>query len=377
MRVVHVMEATIGGTRRHLVDVARGQARAGLDVHVIASCERTAAFRDDLHALRKDGVHCYEVPMQREIRPRADLAHARSIAATLRAIRPAIVHTHSSKGGALGRLASIATRQGRRVHTPHTFAFLFGAMFSPLKRRLFHGIESVLGARTDRMIAVSRSERATIERSKVTRVERLRVVANGIDPRPWHGAQPLPRGVLGAPKDKPLAAVVGLLNRAKGQDLAIEMLARDGCAELHLLVVGHGEDRAELEALAAARGVAPRVHFLGWRDDVPRLLASCDFVLLPSRWEGMPYIVLEAFAAERPVVATAVDGATDLVVDGEQGFLARVEDVEDLARATRALLSLSPRERAQFGARARARVHDGYTIDHMVNGLVDVYRELA
>jgi glycosyltransferase involved in cell wall biosynthesis len=377
MRVVHVMEATIGGTRRHLVDVARGQARVGLDVHVIASCERTAAFREDLAALQREGVHCREVPMGRAIRPRADIAHARVIAATLRAIQPAIVHTHSSKGGALGRIASIATRQGKRVHTPHTFAFLFGAMFSPLKRRLFHGIESVLGARTDRMIAVSRSERATIERSNVTKAERLRVVANGIDPRGWYGAQPFPRGVLGAPKDKPLAAVVGLLNAAKGQDLAIEMLAREGCRDLHLLVVGHGEERAALEALAAARGVAPRVHFLGWRDDVPRLLATCDFVLLPSRWEGMPYIVLEAFAAERPVVATAVDGATDLVVDGDNGFLAKVEDVDDLARATRQMLGASERERSTYGRRARARMLDGYTVDHMVRGIVDVYRELA
>ncbi|TAJ11731.1 MAG: glycosyltransferase family 1 protein [Planctomycetota bacterium] len=377
MRVVHVMESTIGGTRRHLVDAARGQARAGLEVHVIASCERVAAFRDDLAALQREGVHCYEVPMQREIRPRAEIAHARAIAARLRAIQPAIVHTHSSKGGALGRIASIATRQGKRVHTPHTFAFLFGAMFSPLKRRLFHGIESVLGARTDRMIAVSRSERATIERAKVTRTERLRVVANGIDPKPWRMAEPLPRGVLGAPKDKPLAAVVGLLNAAKGQDLAIEMLARDGCRDLHLLVVGHGEERAALEALAAARGVAARTHFLGWRDDVPRLLAACDFVLLPSRWEGMPYIVLEAFAAGRPVVAAAVDGATDLVVDGENGYLAAVGDADDLARATRQMLGASEREREACGRRARARVLDGYTVDHMVRGLVDVYRELA
>ncbi|MBM3975867.1 MAG: glycosyltransferase family 4 protein [Planctomycetes bacterium] len=377
MRVVHVMESTIGGTRRHLVDVARGQARAGLDVHVIASCERMAAFRDDMQALSREGVHMYEVPMRREIAPRRDLAHARVIAATLRSLRPQIVHTHSSKGGALGRIASIATRQGRRVHTPHTFAFLFGQMFSPLKRRLFHGVEGVLGARTDRMIAVSASERATIERSRVTRPERLRVVANGIDPQPWRKAEPLPRGVLGVPEGKPVAAVVGLLNAAKGQDLALELLALEGLGELHLLIVGHGEDRAKLEALAAERGVASRAHFLGWRDDVPRLLASSDFLLLPSRWEGMPYIVLEAFAAGLPVVAASVDGARDLIVEGSQGFLARVEDVADLASATRRMLALSPRERRALGQSAAARVQDGYTIDHMVRGLIDVYRELA
>jgi glycosyltransferase involved in cell wall biosynthesis len=377
MRIVHVMESTIGGTRRHLVDVARGQARAGLEVHLIVSCLRTEGFRADLKGLSGEGVRVIELPMLREIRPRADLAHARALAAHLRAIRPAIVHTHSSKGGALGRLASIATRQGRRVHTPHTFAFLFGSMFSPLQRRLFHGIEGVLGMRTDRMIAVSRSEALTIERAKVVKKERIRVVQNGIDPRPFDGAAALPRGVLGVPKGVPLAAVIGLLNAAKGQDLALAMLALPGCAQLHLLIVGHGDDLPRLQQQAEQLGVAPRVHFLGWRDDVPRLLASVDFVLLPSRWEGMPYIVLEAFAAGRPVVATRVDGARELVRDGETGYQAEIEDAADLARATAALLALTEAQRADLGRRGRADVLAGWTHEHMVRGLIDVYREIA
>ena len=119
------MECTIGGTRRHLVDVARGQRRAGLDVHVVASTLRDPGFPPELDALEAEGVGVTRLDMVREVSPRLDRAHARALAAHLRELRPDIVHTHSSKAGVLGRHASLRTGVGARVHTPHTFAFLF------------------------------------------------------------------------------------------------------------------------------------------------------------------------------------------------------------------------------------------------------------
>jgi len=115
--------------------------------------------------------------------------------------------------------------------------------------------------------------------------------------------------------------LVGLVYAAKGHDLAIESLAREGLRDVQLVCAGPG-DASEYEALAVERGVADRVHFLGARRDVPELLAGADLLFLPSRWEGMPYVVLEAMASSRPIVATAVDGAKDLIVDGETGALA-------------------------------------------------------
>ena len=376
MRVLHVMEATIGGTRRHIGDVVEGELARGLDVHLVASALRQPEFETDLQRLEARGARVVRLPMVRSVAPAQDFAHCRAIARRLEDVRPDVVHTHSSKAGVLGRAASIATGIGRRVHTPHTFAFLFDAMFSRVQRSLFRGIESHLAGETQALIAVSDSEARTFRASGVVPEARIRVVQNGIDPRPWTGAAPLSRAALGLRDDLPLAAVVGLLNVAKGQDLALEMLAHAGLDRLQLVVAGHGEMRAELEASARRLRIEERVKFLGFRTDVPALLATADFTLVPSRWEGMPYIVLESMAAARPVVATSVDGARDLVQPGETGMLAREVSAASLAASTLELLELSREDRERMGARGRERVLERHTLERMIDGLVDVYREI-
>jgi glycosyltransferase involved in cell wall biosynthesis len=377
MRVLLVMEATIGGTRRHVVDVARGLARRGVETSLAASAEREPAFRADLAGLGRDGVRVVEIPMVREIRPGTDLRHHRVLVALLRELRPDVVHTHSSKAGVLGRTAGLRTGVGRLVHTPHTFAFLFGAMFSPAKRALFRRIETFLGARTDRLIAVSASDAETIRAARIVAPERIRIVPNGIDPARWAERACADRAALGVPSDAPLAVVAGLLNAAKGQDVALEALARPGIEALHVVFAGNGELREALEAQARRLGVAERAHFLGWRDDVPALFRAADFVLVPSRWEGMPYVVLEAGAAGVPVVGTKVDGLRELVRDGQNGFLAEIDSVDDLARALgRALAAGRPALRA-MGARGRERVLTEHGVDTMVERLLAVYGEVA
>ena len=140
------------------------------------------------------------------------------------------------------------------------------------------------------------------------------------------------------------------------------------------MLAGHGEDLEALQALAERLGVQKRVRFLGWRDDVPALVASSDIVLLPSRWEGMPYVVLEAMAAARPVVATRVDGATDLVVPGQTGELVDVMDVARMAQALDRMAELSKGQRVELGQAGEARIRSAYSIEHMVASTREVFR---
>lgn len=377
LHVAHVMEATIGGTRRHLRDVARLQRARGLDVTVIASTLRDPRAEADLVELERLGVVVERLPMRRSITPFADVRHERALERLLSARRPDVVHSHSSKAGVLARLASSATGIGVRVHTPHTFAFLFEAMFSAPKRALFRRIEATLSERTHAVVAVSRGEAETIAAAGVVPAERLRVVENGIDPAPWLAARPIDRAALGVPEEATLALVAGLLNPAKGQDLALELLARPAGNELVLLFAGDGADRARLEARAHALGVEQRARFLGWRDDVPALMAAADLVLLPSRWEGLPYVVLEAFAAGVPVVATPVDGARELLEDGAAGVLAHAISTDALEAALGRFLALTAPRRAELGKNGRERVLAGYTAERMAARLEALYRELV
>ncbi|MEM9801654.1 MAG: glycosyltransferase family 4 protein [Planctomycetota bacterium] len=374
MHVLHVMEATIGGTRRHLVDVASAQLRAGDEVTLIASTLRDPGFPADLDRLESMGARVVRLPMVRAIRPTKDVQHLRRIRALLRELRPDVVHTHSSKAGVLGRRASIATGIGARVHTPHTFAFLFGALFGRRKRALFRAIERSLAKSTHRMIAVSESEADTMRASGVVDPGIVRVVPNGIDPSRIEGAEPLDTRSVGLDPGLPLAAVIGLVYAAKGQDLALEALADPGLEELQILFVGPG-DTAELEERARSLGVDGRVTFTGPRDDVPAILAASDLLLLPSRWEGMPYVVLEAMAASRAVVSTPVDGARDLVENDVTGVLAADASVGAIADALRCAVGAGGEGLRAQGEAGRARLEGAFTVEAMADGLRAVYEE--
>ena len=373
MRILHAMESTIGGTRRHLVDVTRGQLQRGHQVALAVSCEREPRFRGDLADLARRGAQVFEVPMRRAISPLDDARRLRELRRALASFAPEIVHTHSSKAGFLGRVASLLEGRGVRIHSPHTYAFLFSAEFGPLRRALFRRIETALAKRTRRVIAVSAGEAETFKKSGVVREEQVRVVRNGIDPAPWLDAVPLARSELGIPKDAPLILVAGLLHVAKGQDLAVEALAQPGLERAHLLVLGEGPWGAQLEQAAARLGVRARLHLAGWRDDVPRCMATCDIVLLPSRWEAMPYVVLEGMAAARAVVATRVDGAREMVVDGETGALCDVGQPASIAAALRRVIEAGPERRAEMGRRGRERLLAEGTDARMVEGLLEVY----
>ena len=370
------MECTVGGTRRHLVDVVRGQLARGHEVALAVSCERDAEFRRELEALAGEGVVVFEIPMLRSISPWLDFRHLAELRRRLRDYAPQIVHTHSSKAGVLGRLASLLEDCGARVHTPHTFAFLFSAEFSAHKRAAFRRIERYLASRTARVVAVSEGEAETFAASGVVDMGRVRVVRNGIDPGPWLRALPKDRASLGIPVDVPLVLVAGLLHVAKGQDLALEALTFPGLERAHLLVLGDGPLRLALNAQVQRSGLASRVHFGGWSDEVPGWMAASDVVLVPSRWEAMPYVVLEAMAAARPLVATPVDGAREMIVDGVHGALCKIGDAGSIAAGMLRVLQLDARQRTEMGLRGRERLLQMGTADRMVDELLALYGEL-
>jgi len=368
------MECTIGGTRRHLGDITRGLLERGWDVHLAVSAERTPGFREDLSELSALGALVHEVPMLREVSLGRDRAHTDALAKLIRDVEPDLVHTHSSKAGALGRRAAQSAGCSAVVHTPHTYSFLFGEMFGPLKRWLFKAIERRLSKMARLVVAVSEGEAETMRSSGVVSPDKVRVVSNGIDPGPYEGAAP------SLPADSEEGAlrvlVCGLLNVAKGQDLAISSLTHPGCEEVELWIAGDGEERGALERLASSLGVAARVKFLGHRTDVPNLMKGADLLLLPSRWEGMPYVVLEAASARLPVVGTPVDGAREFLGDGQRGWVATAAGEEEIGVALSAAIQAGEEERGRRAERARAWVLERHAVDRMMDDLEAVYEEL-
>ncbi|MCA8981087.1 MAG: glycosyltransferase [Planctomycetes bacterium] len=370
------MECTIGGTRRHITDLSDGLLDRGVDLHLVVSAERQPDFRDDLSRLAERGAVVHEIPMLRAISPGRDVRQLLQISKLLRRVRPQFVHTHSSKAGVLGRIASESTGIGMRVHTPHTFAFLFEDLFGPAKRRLFFELERRLASGCAALVAVSEDEAEGFRRSGIVDAERIRVIENGIDPRPWSDADPVDVRAFGFDPARPLLLCAGLLYAAKGQDLLLEALAKPENAAWQCAFAGSGDDAHALAARANLLGLEDRVQWLGFRRDLPAWMAACDALALPSRWEGMPYVVLEAFAAGKPVVATPVAGARALV-RADCGWLAASIDSEALAAALAACGSAGSEGRATRGARAQELVRADYGLERMIDRHVDLYRSVA
>jgi glycosyltransferase involved in cell wall biosynthesis len=197
---------------------------------------------------------------------------------------------------------------------------------------------------------------------------RLTVIPNGIDPAPIDAADPVPRAAIGVPDDAHLALFVGRLDPQKGLpdllDAAERVLPRR--PDLQLALVGDGPERGRiLQALATRDALSGRIHWLGHRDDVPGLLKAADVLVLPSLWEGMPNVILEAMAARRAVVATAVEGTEDLVIPGRTGWLVPPRDPDALAHALDEAAN-DPDRRRRFGDAGRARVEREFSLDAVV-----------
>lgn len=203
--------------------------------------------------------------------------------------------------------------------------------------------------------------------------ERVSVVHNGIDPGPWErGDAAAGRAALGG-GEAPIALTLARLDPQKGLEVLVEA-ARD-TPGVRFVIAGEGPERPALEAQIARLGLAERVTLLGRREDAPDLLAGCDLFVLPSRFEGLPVSVVEAMAASRPVVATAIGGTDEAVVEGETGLLVPAGDAPGLADAV-ARIAGDGGLRSAMGAAGRERALAAFTAAAMARAVEATYVEL-
>ncbi len=323
------------------------------------------------------GLNREPVPeLVRPISPALDLAASKRLTEVVRSIEPHVVHTHSSKAGVLGRIAARVGRVPVVVHSIHGFGF------TPLQpapvRALFLTVEKVMARITDHFIAVSQDNLKLGVRFGLFEPERVSLIRSGIalDRYRNPGSAQVARRRLGLPQDAPVVVQVGNFKPQKAPMDFVRMAAEVGrlVPTAWFVMVGDGDLRSAAEELAADLGVADRMVFSGWWDDVPSLLAASRVSVLSSRHEGLPRAAVESLAAGVPVVATAVDGTPEVVRDGINGFLVEAGDVAGLARRVGQVL-LDDTLHQRLAAAAPLDLDD-FDIDHMVRQQEDLYRWL-
>ncbi len=375
-RILHLLEATEGGTRTHLRDLVLRADRDRFAVDVAVSLRRDPTFADDLERFRAAGAGVHLGGMRREPHP-ADLAALRWLRRLIRAGRYDIVHTHSSKAGFIGRLAARLEHVPVRLYTPNAFHFL-NPEIGRLERALTIRLERLAAGWGTHLIAVSEGEREAAVRFGVTTLDRITVIPNGIDLARLEAERDAGgRAVMGVGADDFVVLTIGRRAAQKGDRYLLEawpavLRARPGAV---LVLVGDGPLLGALQAQAKALGIERSLRWLSRQSNVGRLYQAADAYVLPSLYEGCPYTVMEAMAGDLPVLATRVEGSRDLIDDGRTGLLVPPANSDALAAALVRLSTDTPL-REQLGTAARATARREFDVATMVDRTEALYGRL-
>lgn len=360
--VVHVINTLeVGGGAEHLVQLAARLPARGFRSTVVSGLPGPAAER-----LRAAGA---AVEIAGALGPAAPVA----LAARIRPLAPDLLHLHGSRSGFLGGLAARAIGLRRVVYTAHMFSFR--RRLPPPLPWLAERAERIAGSAAARVICVSESDAADAARRRIA-PGRVATVPNGIDLARFPAAADR-RGELGLPSGAPVVGLVGRLVPQK-DPVAFARMARLLAAqvpEARFVVAGDGPLRPALEAEAADLVARGRLTVLGFRPDVPELLASLDVAAFPALWEAQGIALIEAMAAGRAAVATRIPAHVEALDDGAAGALVPQGDPRAMAAAIAALLA-DPAQRAALGSRARRRAVDRYGIEAMIEATAALYREV-
>jgi glycosyltransferase involved in cell wall biosynthesis len=323
-------------------------------------------------------VEFHQVPsLVRAIRPWSDLRALVALTCLLRRLQPAIVHTHSSKAGILGRLAAWLAGVPIIVHSIHGFGF--ACYQSAAVRRALVALECLAAKVTTRLFAVSEANRRLGVALGLFPEDRCVVIRSGVDLaaiRRTAVDTTAKKRELGLEPGRPVVGMVAPMKPQKAPldfvRVAAQVAARK--PDTQFLFVGDGELRGAVEAEIARFGLAQSVRLAGWRRDVPAIMRCLDVFVLTSRWEGLPRVYLEALASGVPVVGTRVDGAAEVVRDGVNGYLVAPGDVPGLADRVLWLLA-NPAAAADMGRRGESLPQE-FDIHHMVRRQEEEYTHL-
>jgi glycosyltransferase involved in cell wall biosynthesis len=328
------------------------------------------------------GIQCLYVPdLVRKISPARDSRALFQLRSVLREKQFDIVHTHSSKTGILGRVAGRLAGVPVVMHTVHGYAF--PAARGSSERLLFHGIE-YLGARCcDAMVVLKEDDRLLARNTLHFAASKLHLLPNGVDvsryrPRATPERDRLRRERLGIGSGTFAVGMVGRLWPQKNPATLLEAVPKllaGTKANVAVYFIGDGELRETLEARVAELGLQKRVTFLGWRTDVPELLAALDVFALPSRWEGLPLAILEALSSAVPVVASDIAGNRDAVNNGVDGLLFADGDSNQMA-ACLSRLANDPNLRRSMSTAGRGKIEADYRLEDRVARMERLYLQL-
>ena len=377
LHVMHILEATAGGSRKHLLHIVQGLRAAEVQVDLILS--KTGAdpdFDQDLQFYREMGCGLSLVDMTKGLSG-SDLAALGAVRRVLLSRRPQIIHTHCAKAGLLGRLAARSLPAAQVVHTPHSF--FFEGFKSVLLRWASVMLERWLGKRTRLLFCISAAEEQLARELEIVPAECIAVGPNGLPEGFYEQLEErdLVRQRYNIPDDVLAVGVFARLVKKKGHFWLLEAIRRiapENLGKMRFYIFGYGPLAEQLKERVTELGLADAVVLAGYEPKAERYLRGMDLGVLPSFYEGLPYQLLETLGAGVPMIASDIPG-NKLNLEGNPVLYVQPNDADQLA-ALIAGLQHNEDERRRIGALGEDWVRRNFSFAAQLAALLGAYEDI-
>ena len=307
------------------------------------------------------------VDMTREINLKSDILSIIKIRKLIKKYKPDVIYLHSSKAGALGRIADIGLKN-KVMYNPHGWAFNMNCNI--IKKKIYIYIERLLSHLCTYIIAISDFEKNSAIQNKVCKAEKIKVIYNGIEIDEYERKKnniSLRKRELGISDDAYVIGTVGRLSEQKAPDTFIKVarILKNKYKNIFFIMVGDGELRPEIEELIDKNNLKDSVYITGWVDEPMKYIELFDQAMLLSRWEGFGLVLPEYMLAKKPIIATNVDAIPNLINNKENGVLVNKDAIDEIAVTSEAIIN-NPKKAESITKKAYQVVKEKYDIKRVI-----------
>ena len=327
IRVLHVAEAA-GGVERYLQTLFKYNDKE--QVENILVCSQNYDYKK----MKSLADRVIVLKMAHQINPSSDIKVEKALRKIIKEIKPDIVYAHSSKAGALARIADLGLKN-KVIYNPHGWAF--NMQQSTKKKEMYKWVEKISAHFCDKIVCISDAEKESALREKICKPSKLQVIYNGIDLEEIKNTVPKTRKELNIPEDAFVVGMVGRLSKQKAPEVFVKAakLIKQKIPNAYFLMVGDGELRDQIEAMIHKFNLDSSFLITGWVNNPTAYMKVMDVGCLLSRWEGFGLVLPEYMACEVPIIATDVDAIPNIIKKGKNGLLVAENDYKAVAEDVR------------------------------------------
>lgn len=370
IKILYILEATSGGTQKHVIDLAKKIDKTEFQIDIVYSTNRNKNFEQESYGIFNK---MYGLPITRSGSP-SDIINILKIRKIIKENKYNIVHCHSTKAGFVGRLATFLSRHPNVIYSPHGFMFCDTRI--RMRRLLYLYLEKYLGFLTNKLVAVSGSERDLALEHNIVPNNKIVTLYNSIDPSDFDDfnyVNKVPDKLL----DENSEIILGTVGRLYYQKDPLTLiksfkLINERFPNTKLIIVGDGPLENECRHLINKLNLQDKIELAGFQKNSKAYYKIFDIFLLSSHYEGLPYALLEAMIMGIPSVGTNVVGIKDLIIHGETGYLAKEEDHVGFANAVINLLE-NPALLSSFSENAKRITKNNYNFNDGIKEYQEFY----